>query len=192
MPTTVWGLVNGKSSVNTLSAAEVNGLGDALELLAVQLGELHAAGCFLSTDFNASVVGGTLAVDISAGSAFVGGTDGKKLVMNTGTVRVSGLTASATNYVYLQRDGTFTTNTSGTPPANTLLVATAATSGTEATSVNNNPTGRVNLRAAAIADVNSSTVDATYGTEEQNVITDLRTKLNSVLAAMRAQGIIAS
>ena len=45
-------------------------------------------------------------------------------------------------------------------------------------------------RSAAIADVDSSTIDATYGAQEQAVLGDVRTKLNSVLAALRKVGII--
>jgi hypothetical protein len=44
---------------------------------------------------------------------------------------------------------------------------------------------------AAIANVVTDTVDATYGTQEANVIADLRTKLNLALAALRVAGIIA-
>ena len=42
-----------------------------------------------------------------------------------------------------------------------------------------------------IADVDTSTVDTTYGTEESNVITSLRTKLNAVLQVLEDLGITA-
>lgn len=45
-------------------------------------------------------------------------------------------------------------------------------------------------RQAAIADTATDTVDATYGNEERDVIIDLRVKLDLVLAAMRAHGLI--
>ena len=45
-------------------------------------------------------------------------------------------------------------------------------------------------RQMAIANVDTSTVDSTYGTDEETVITDLRTKLNSVIATLRAHGLI--
>lgn len=53
-------------------------------------------------------------------------------------------------------------------------------------------------RQPAIADVNSSTVDAAYdaeerrsgGAEEQAVLEDLRTKVNAILVALREHGLI--
>lgn len=49
-----------------------------------------------------------------------------------------------------------------------------------------------NTVAATIAAVDASTVDGTYGAEEAAVIADLRTKLNSVVTALKGVGIIAS
>ena len=49
-----------------------------------------------------------------------------------------------------------------------------------------------NTVAATIAAVDTSTVDGTYGAEEAAVITDLRTKLNAVVTALKGVGIIAS
>lgn len=43
----------------------------------------------------------------------------------------------------------------------------------------------------AIANVVTDTIDATYGTQEQNVLTDVRTKLDQVLAVLRSAGLIA-
>ena len=44
---------------------------------------------------------------------------------------------------------------------------------------------------AAIAPVNASAIDTTYGTEEADVITDLRTKLNDLIDKLEAVGILA-
>lgn len=43
---------------------------------------------------------------------------------------------------------------------------------------------------AEITEVDDSTVDATYGAEEQAVIGSLRTSLNELLAALEAAGVI--
>lgn len=43
-----------------------------------------------------------------------------------------------------------------------------------------------------IADVDTSTVDGTYGAEESAVITSLRTKVNAILAQLEAADIFAS
>lgn len=156
MATTVYSLPNGKVAGNKLAAAEVNLLGNEAEAVYTQLAELIGAGCFAAGDFNLTILPGQLAVQVSAGTAIVGGADAKKLVQNTGAVNATGLTASNTNYIYLQRDGTFTSNITGVAPANTLLVATAATNGSEATSVDNAPAARVNIGSllTALAELN--------------------------------------
>lgn len=43
---------------------------------------------------------------------------------------------------------------------------------------------------AAIANVNASAVDATYDANEQAVLSDLRTKVNAILAVLRSAGLI--
>jgi hypothetical protein len=45
---------------------------------------------------------------------------------------------------------------------------------------------------SAIAPVNASAIDTTYGTEEADVITDLRTKLNDLIDKLEAVGILAA
>lgn len=40
----------------------------------------------------------------------------------------------------------------------------------------------------AIAAVDASTVDATYGSQEAAVIADLRTKFDALIAALKARG----
>lgn len=71
-----------------------------------------------------------LNVDIASGTCFVNGFQ----IVSDGT-QVEALSASSTNYVYLNDDGTFTVNTSGTQPANTLLLGTATTDGSGVTAV---------------------------------------------------------
>ena len=48
------------------------------------------------------------------------------------------------------------------------------------------------VQGTGIADVNSSTVDATYDVNEQNVITSLRTTVNALIARLEATGLIAT
>lgn len=48
------------------------------------------------------------------------------------------------------------------------------------------------VQAATIAAVDTSTVDGTYGSQEQTVIGDLRTKLDAVIVALKGVGIIAN
>lgn len=43
---------------------------------------------------------------------------------------------------------------------------------------------------AAIADVATANADATYGQPEADLINELKTKLNSVLAALRVAGVV--
>jgi hypothetical protein len=166
MPTTVYSLLTATTSGDTLASTDVNRLGDTAELFYVQVGELLGSGFFTPTDCNGTAVSGSLSLELSAGSAIVGEQDGRKVVQNTGTVAVSGLTASTTNYVFLQRDGTYVTNTTGTAPAHTLLACTAVTNGTEATSVNNAPTGRTHLGTLlALSGLSPSTPTITVGAE---------------------------
>lgn len=43
-----------------------------------------------------------------------------------------------------------------------------------------------------IANIDSSTVDGTYGAEEQAVLTDLQTKVQTLLNELRANGTLAT
>lgn len=144
MATTVWGFPNGKEEEELLLHSEVNALADGAELALVQLAELVGPGVWQAGDLNLSI-GAGLSVDVSAGTAIVGDSDERKIVRKTGSTNVGSLTASATNYIYLQRDGTFVANTTGTAPAGALLVGSCVTSGGAVTSVNSAPSGRVNL-----------------------------------------------
>ena len=48
------------------------------------------------------------------------------------------------------------------------------------------------VQGTGIADVNASAVDATYDVNEQNVITSLRTTVNTIIARLEATGLIAT
>jgi len=71
-----------------------------------------------------------LNVDISAGTCFVNGFE----IVSDATQSES-VTASQTNYVYLNDDGTITVNTTGTQPADSLFLGMAVTDGSGVTSV---------------------------------------------------------
>lgn len=45
---------------------------------------------------------------------------------------------------------------------------------------------------AVVADVDASTVDGTYGAEEQAVVGSLRTTVNTLIARLEANGLLAS
>lgn len=154
--TSVYALLDGTVDGDLLPAADLNLLSDTLELIGVQgIAELMGAGCFFGADFNASA-GAGLAVTMSAGRAWVGGTGQRKLVRLTSPTSVGSLTDSNTNYIYLLQNGTFAKNTTGIPPANSILVATATCAGGVVSSVNNIPTGRVNLAELLALQVTAS------------------------------------
>jgi hypothetical protein len=144
MATTVHEFPNGKVDGDPLEPEEVNALGDGLELQLIWTHELFGTGVHTTGGLNASA-GAGLSVDVSAGSAIVGDSAGRKIVRKTGSTNVPSLTAASTNYIFLHRDGTFSANTTGTPPANSILVATATTDGSGVTAVSNSPAARVNL-----------------------------------------------
>lgn len=66
--------------------------------------------------------GAGLAVAVTAGAAFIGGH-----VVKAAGFSISGLAPSTTNHIYLQQNGTGTSNTTGTQPANTAKLGTALT-----------------------------------------------------------------
>lgn len=145
MATTVYGLTNSYASLDSLPAADVDALADTIDLMGI-VAELVGAGVFAAADFNGTA-GAGLDVDISAGKAIVGAAGSRKYVRITGSSNVAGLTGSTTNYVYLNPDGTLSSNTTGTPGAGAHLLLSCVTNTTNVTSVNNAPTGRTNLLA---------------------------------------------
>lgn len=160
MATTVNGYPNDKSNnVSTLSAAEVNTLGDGSELHHVNFAELFGPGVIGATDWNLGIVAGQIALTITAGQGIVGDAGERAVRATTATVTIDsdqGLAASNTYYVFKKRDPTdtadpatgFVANTTGTAPADSILIGTAVFNGTEATSVDNHPAERINLYAS--------------------------------------------
>lgn len=146
MATSVYGLPNGKVAGNLISYAELNLIGDTAEEFFTKIVEYLGVGFLQSTDFNGAVVPGQLSVDLSGGIGIVGVSLSRALIYQDGTERVTGLTASDTNRIFLLPDGTYeVVDSAASDPADGHLACTVVTSGTEATSVNNLPTGRVNF-----------------------------------------------
>lgn len=50
---------------------------------------------------------------------------------------------------------------------------------------------RAGSRGAAVANVATANADATYGQPEADLINELKTKVNALLAALRTAGVIA-
>ena len=71
-----------------------------------------------------------LNVNISTGTCFI---NGYQIVSDA--TQSESVTASQTNYVYLNEDGTITVNTTGTQPADSLFLGTATTDGSGVTAV---------------------------------------------------------
>ena len=154
--TPTYGWRNDFAPGETLPSAELNLRADDFERVAVQTAELLGPGIWEASDFNGSIVAGQLTVNVSTGTALVGDEDGQKVVVVSDVTAVTGLAASALNYVFLKRDGTFTHNTTGTGPANSLLALTATTDATEVTGIDSAPAGRVDLLPAYRARVSAN------------------------------------
>jgi hypothetical protein len=158
MSTAVLGLKNDYGDLDTLPKEWLNGVADDVESAMVDLSEVLGIGCFKPGDFTVTLIPGSLALQVSAGKAVVGDAGARRLVRITSPVTVtagtSGLTASATNYLYLKKNPTsstdpatsFTSNTTGAAPADSILVATAVAGATDFTSANSSPAGRINLQ----------------------------------------------
>lgn len=75
-------------------------------------------------------------------------------------------------------------------------IAVNATTGTKIGTATTQKIGFYNaapvVQGASIADVNTATVDTSYGQPEVDVITDLRTKVNSLISRLEALGLIAT
>ena len=76
-------------------------------------------------------IGTGLSVNVTAGTAVIGGH-----VNKPSTWTIGSLTPSTVNHLYLLSNGTGTSNTTGTAPANSVKLGTATTSGVAVTSVN--------------------------------------------------------
>lgn len=154
------GLITDTVGSDHIPVSSVDGWSDFLEAAVVVFSEVFGAsgGGFLEeTDGCATPVGGSLAVEMSATRALVGAEDAKAVVRR-GVETISGLPANeAAVYLYLKRnsaghyaDGEWTWNTTGVAPANSILAATCVTGPASVTSVNNLPSGRVNLGKALL------------------------------------------
>jgi len=75
-----------------------------------------------------------LNANVAAGTCVVNGYH----IVSDATQAVS-VTASQTNYIWLNEDGTLSSNTTGTNPGSELLLGTAVTDGSGVTSVDNTP-----------------------------------------------------
>lgn len=90
---------------------------------------ISAGGSWTTEGFDVTD-GGGLDVDVAAGKALVDG----YYIESDSTQSVT-LTDSATNYLWLEPDGTLTDNTTGTNPGDALLLATVVTSGGSVSSI---------------------------------------------------------
>lgn len=94
-----------------------------------------------------------LNADVAAGTCVVNGYH----IVSDGTQAVS-VTASQTNYIWLNEDGTLSSNTTGTNPGSELLLGTAVTDGSGVTSVSHDH-DRVNSRSVYIVKPSDETVN---------------------------------
>lgn len=106
-----------------LSGTDYNDNWALAESSLLSLGSWVVSGLTLSA-------GTGLSVNVAAGSAVIGAE-----VTASGSFTIAGLTPSSTCYLYLQQDGTGTSNTSGTQPANTAFLGIAVTGSSTVSSV---------------------------------------------------------
>jgi len=159
MSTTVWRFANGKtlSPLSYLNPSDVNNWSDSLESVLVLLADLLGATVRSPTDFAGSIVAGELSIQIATGIGFPGAAGAKKIVWNAAAVKVLNLTASDTNYLYLLQEADPVTglnivaNVTGVAPADSCLLLTCVTDGTEVTSIDDAPAGRTHLGSALVA-----------------------------------------
>ena len=96
-----------------------------------------------------------LSVDVTAGTALIGG------YVSYAAFTISGLTNATTNHLYAKQDGTGTSNTTGTAPANTVKLGTAVTAGGVVTSVDTAPGSGRQIKPVASTVVNRAIVSKT-------------------------------
>ena len=99
-----------------------------------------------------------LSVNVTAGTALIGG------YVSFGAFTISGLTDATTNHLYALQNGTGTSNTTGTPPANSVKLGTATTAGGVVTSVDTAPGSGRQIKPVASTVINRaiSTKTTTY------------------------------
>jgi len=121
-----------------------------------------SGGGFLSsTHFNGSAIAGQLAIQVSAGHAFLGAAGSLLHVYNAspltlqngngsiGEGSIVGSGGGTTNYFFLRKTGVWHVDQDNTAPAESQIAFTAVFNATESTSQNNLPAGRVNLTTVA-------------------------------------------
>jgi hypothetical protein len=143
-----WGFLIDPAALDQLPSTEWNKLAKAANLVFTQLADLFGAGIWATTDFNGTLVGGALSVNVSAGTAIIGNADARKVIQKTGVTLVTGLFASKTNDIYLLKSSeAFSVIRRGEDavPAEAVLALSVVTDSTEGTSVDNNPSGRINF-----------------------------------------------
>lgn len=111
---------------DTLPAADWNDNFELVEQSILDLGPYVISGLVPSA-------GTGLAVDVTAGTASIGGR------VTFTSFSISSLAPSAVNHLYVLNDGTGTSNTTGTAPANSAKLGTATTDGSGVTSVDTTP-----------------------------------------------------
>ena len=105
------------------SSSDFNANLDLLEASLQDLGPFVISGLTVSA-------GAGLDVSVASGVASIGGR-----VVAAGSFAIMGLTPSTVNHLYMLRDGTGTSNTTGTQPANSVKLGTATTDGSSVTAV---------------------------------------------------------
>ena len=103
-----------------------------------------------------------LAVDVTAGTASIGGR------VTVAAFSITGLTPSAVNHLYLLNTGAGASNTSGTAPPGSVKLGTATTDGTGVTSVDTTPASgrqeKVDLTSVVTTtDANAFSAQQTFG-----------------------------
>jgi hypothetical protein len=157
MATTVNEYKNDAQNGRNFDADDWNKIANGAELHQVNLCELFGPGVIGATDWNLAIVAGQIALTITAGQGIVGDAGERAVRATTATVTIDadqGLGASNTYYVFKKRDLTdtaddatgFVAQLSAVAPADSILIGSAVLNATEATSVDNLPTGRINLR----------------------------------------------
>jgi hypothetical protein len=154
-------------SQEVITDAQADAWSDQSDLLHGALSCPLAHGLLRADFFTLASVAGSLQLDILSGTdgvgyAVVGEAANEIPVRQIGTVRIGadqGITASATNHIFLKRAPSvpsdpatwFVANTTGTRPANTTKVGTAVFGTTDATSVDyTTASGRIHRTPASI------------------------------------------
>jgi hypothetical protein len=112
------------SAGDVLPAADWNTLGNLAEA------SFGVVGPYIQTGL-VPTAGSGLSVNVTAGNALIGAN-----VVKAAGWTITSLTDATVNHLYLLQNGTGTSNTTGTQPANSVKLGTATTAGGVVTSVN--------------------------------------------------------